>query len=287
MLREPHLLPPAGPNDRHRAPAATPPTSGSLSAKGPPGHRRANLLDCPIDHLDLPQTIALCEQVIEQRGSAQHMAVNAAKLVSMRSDPRLRESVTQSELITADGQAVVWASRLLADPLPARVTGIDLMYSLLGRAASEGYRVYVLGASPDVLECAIVRIQQLYPAINIAGHRDGYFEPADEQSVVREIAAARPDLLFVAMESPRKDHFLARYRQDMQVPLVMGVGGAIDIVAGVRRRAPIVVQRLGLEWLFRLLQEPRRLMWRYASTNTRFVLLVAREYVRCRVAGRA
>ncbi len=165
----------------------------------------------------------------------------------------------------------------VAAPLPARVAGIDLMHGLLVRAAKRGYRVYILGARAEVLERAVGRMREEHANLAVAGYRDGYYEDAEQDAVAAAIAQAGPDILFVAMSSPRKEYFIARYRETLGVPFVMGVGGSIDIYAGIRRRAPSVVQRAGLEWLFRLAQEPRRLAGRYLKSNTRFILLLARE----------
>lgn len=246
---------------------------------------RARVLGCEIDRIDMGEAIAVCEAAIESRGSAQHIAVNVAKLMAMREDQNLRVSVSQCELVTADGQPLVWASRLLGDPLPSRVTGIDLMEALLARAAAKGYTVYILGATHDVLERAVARMRRDFPELQLAGYRDGYYDDAEEAVVAESIAAARPDILFVAMSSPRKEYFIGRYRQRMGVPLMMGVGGAIDVFAGIRRRAPALLQRLGLEWLFRLAQEPRRLLRRYLTTNTGFIVLLSSELMRGRLAS--
>ncbi len=237
---------------------------------------RADVLGCRIDRVGFDEALAICERAIRSRRFAQHMSINAAKIVAMRADDTLRANIEQCELITADGQPVVWASKILHDPLPARVTGIDLMHALLTRATVAGYRIYILGAKPDVLGLAIARIRTDYPGITIVGSRDGYYEDGEESAVADAITAARPDILFVAMTSPRKEQFLARYGRDTGVPFVMGVGGAIDVIAGVRHRAPVALQRAGLEWAFRLAQEPGRLGPRYAVTNTKFVLLLAR-----------
>jgi N-acetylglucosaminyldiphosphoundecaprenol N-acetyl-beta-D-mannosaminyltransferase len=245
---------------------------------------RVDVLGCKIDRVDFDQAVAFCEDVIRSRGFAQHLAMNVAKLVAMRADDQLRYTGEQCELVTADGQPVVWASRLLGDPLPTRVAGIDLMQALLARAALQGYRVYILGARPEVLERAVAHMRSRYPGIAVVGYRDGYYDDEHEAAVAAEIAAAGPDILFVAMSSPRKEYFLTRHGRKMGVPFVMGVGGAVDVMAGVTRRAPDVMQRTGLEWLFRLAQEPRRLGLRYASTNTRFVALLSRELVRGYVA---
>ncbi len=243
-------------------------------------HDRVRLLGCPIDRLDMAETVERCDGFIQTNQLGQHMAVNAAKLVAMQRDRALHDMVERCELVTADGQAVVWASRLLGDPLPSRVAGIDLMWELFALAERQGYRVFILGARPDVLARAVQQIRARHPDLVVAGTRDGYFPPDDDAAVAREIAAARPQLLFVAMTSPRKEYFLDRHGRTLGVPFIMGVGGAIDVAAGVRRRAPVLLQQAGLEWLVRLAQEPRRLLRRYLVTNLRFIAMVAAEWTR-------
>jgi N-acetylglucosaminyldiphosphoundecaprenol N-acetyl-beta-D-mannosaminyltransferase len=238
---------------------------------------RADVLGCRIDPLTMDETVARCDQLIGEGGFAQHMAINAAKLVTLRHDEPLREIVNRCELVNADGQAVVWASRLLGSPLPERVAGIDLMLRLLGLAEERGYPVFILGAKPDVLERAVATLRERHPRLDIAGHRDGYFSDDETPAVCEAIRASGARILFVAMSSPRKEYFCGDHGRALGVPLVMGVGGAIDVVAGVTRRAPRSWQRLGIEWLYRLLQEPRRMFRRYATTNAQFVWLVARE----------
>jgi N-acetylglucosaminyldiphosphoundecaprenol N-acetyl-beta-D-mannosaminyltransferase len=240
------------------------------------------VLGCAIDRLDMRQTVERCEALIEDGTPAQQVSVNAAKLVSLRDDPRLRRIVAEAALVNADGQSVVWAARLLGDPLPARVTGIDLMHALLDLASRKRYRVFVLGARRDVLERGVERLPSLYPALELAGYRDGYFTDEESAGVVDAIRSSRAQILFVAMSSPRKEYWIAEHLDALGVPLAMGVGGAVDVLAGIRRRAPASVQRLGLEWLFRWLQEPRRLGWRYLTTNSRFLLLLLRELVQRR-----
>ncbi|HYI38576.1 MAG TPA: WecB/TagA/CpsF family glycosyltransferase [Thermoleophilaceae bacterium] len=233
----------------------------------------------------MAQTVDRCEQLIRAGGVAQHVAINAAKVVAMQDDPELRDIVGACELVSADGQSIVWASRLLGDPLPTRVAGIDLMDELLALAAARGYGVYVLGARDDVLQTALARIRERHPGLRIAGARDGYFSDEEGEAVADAIRAAAPDILFVAMSSPRKEYWLSRYGRRIDVPFVMGVGGSVDVIAGVTRRAPVVLQRLGLEWAYRLAQEPRRLFRRYLVTNARFAVLVVRHGIRRRPAG--
>jgi len=241
---------------------------------------RVSLLGCEIDALDLEGTLTRCREIIESRVLTQQVSINAAKLMALRQDERLREIVADCGLVNADGQSVVWASRLLGRPLPKRVAGIDLMYALLDLADRENYRVYFLGARQDVLETAVARTRARHPKLAVAGFHNGYFDDADSGTVCDEIRLSEPDILFVAISSPRKEYWLAEHGKTLGVPLMVGVGGAIDVVAGRTRRAPVWMQRAGLEWFFRFLQEPRRLAGRYFVTNTAFLWLVGIALVR-------
>jgi N-acetylglucosaminyldiphosphoundecaprenol N-acetyl-beta-D-mannosaminyltransferase len=241
---------------------------------------RATVLGCPIDRLDMGATLERCCEIVENGGFAQHMSINAAKLVTLQRDERMRSIVEGCDLVSADGQGIVWASRLVGDPLPARVAGIDLMDGLLALAERNGYRVFILGARRDVLSLAVARLRARYPRLNLVGYRDGYFEDSEAPIVAREIGRSGAQILFVAMTSPRKEYFLGEYGRRIGVRLAMGVGGSIDVIAGKTKRAPAAWQRLGLEWLYRMLQEPRRLARRYLVTNVRFAGMVAREVLR-------
>ena len=239
--------------------------------------RHSDVVGVKIDRLDLDATLARCEELIAAGEPSQHVCINAAKLVAMQDDPELREIVNQCELVSADGQSIVWASRVLGDPLPERVAGVDLMFELLALSEEKGYRVYFLGAKADVLDRAVANAKAKHPGLRIAGARDGYFAEDEDQAVAEAVRFAAPDILFVAMPSPKKEKWLAQYGRCIGVPFVMGVGGSVDVLAGHTRRAPVILQRTGLEWAYRLAQEPRRLMRRYLVCNTRFCLLVARH----------
>lgn len=241
--------------------------------------KKVHLLGVPIDRLTMEEVLARVDEAIERRSRLQIGVVNAAKLVKMRRDPLLRQDVLASDLILADGTSVVWASRLMGNPLPERVAGIDLMLAMLRRGAARGYRVYCLGATQDVLDRAVDRMLAEFAGIPIVGRRNGYFGADEEEGVARDVAAARPDILFVAMTSPKKEHFLARWSPRLQVPVCHGVGGSFDVLAGKVRRAPVAWQRLGLEWLYRVRQEPRRLWKRYLFTNTAFAAMVLSEWL--------
>ena len=238
------------------------------------------VLGCRIDRLDMDATVRRAQQAVASREYVQHVCVNAAKLVTVHTDPQMRAIVAGCEIVSADGQAVVWASRLLGDPLPERVAGVDLMFRLFALAEQENYSVYILGAQRSVLDQAIANLRVAHPGIVVAGSRDGYFDASEQEAVAADIRASQADLLFVAISSPMKEHFLGTYGPGLGVPFVMGVGGAVDILAGVTRRAPMAWQRLGLEWLYRIVQEPRRMVRRYVVTNVKFLALLLRAMAR-------
>jgi N-acetylglucosaminyldiphosphoundecaprenol N-acetyl-beta-D-mannosaminyltransferase len=247
---------------------------------------RKDLFGLPFDPLTMTQAMDRCRTAIQGGSYLSVGVVNAAKLMSMQRDLQLREAVTGCDMILADGQSVVWASRILRTPLPQRVAGIDLFLELLADAAQKAYRVYFLGARKEVLNRMLQEITDRFPGLQVAGARDGYFRPEDELAVVEEIRDAGADLLFVGISSPKKELFLNRWGKATNVHVVHGVGGSFDVLAGLTTRAPLWWQRKGLEWLYRALQEPVRLGPRYLKTNMSFMTLVAREAVRQRPARR-
>ncbi|WP_329129654.1 WecB/TagA/CpsF family glycosyltransferase [Streptomyces sp. NBC_01476] len=241
---------------------------------------RRTLFGVELDALTMDQTVQHCLAAVHEDRRLEIGVVNAAKLVNMRRDPRLAAAVAGCDIVVADGQAVVWASRVLRAPLPERVTGIDLFTRLLAEAGPLDLGVYFLGARKDVLDRMIGEVRERFPRLRIAGYRDGYFEDAEQEAIADAIAASGAQLLFLGMTSPKKEIFTAAYGKRTGVHVVHGVGGSFDILAGVTKRAPGAWQRLGVEWLYRLLQEPRRLARRYLTTNAAFVLMTARELIR-------
>ncbi len=234
----------------------------------------ASVLNVPIHRLTLEQALDKIDTTIQKRKHLHIGVVNAAKMVNMRRDQLLREDVLSSDLILADGASVVWASRVLGDPLPERVAGIDLMYGMLERSNQHKYRVYCFGASEEISQEVEKQIEHNYPNAIVAGRRNGYFKPEEEAAIAEDIANAKPDILFVAITSPKKENFMAKWGKKMNVPIVHGVGGSFDVMAGKVQRAPEIWQRLGLEWFYRMKQEPGRLWKRYLTTNTIFCWMV-------------
>jgi len=243
------------------------------------------MMGCLIDNLSMEETLQVIEGFIKSGRPHQHVVVNVDKVVKANRDPELRRIVNECALINVDGMPVVWASRLLGKPLKERITGVDLFEALMGRAAAKGWRVYFLGAREEVVSGVNALYRDKYPALQIAGYRNGYWSAAEEHDVVDEIARSRPDLLFVAISSPRKEQFLSQYQSAMRVPFAMGVGGTFDVVVGKVKRAPLWMQRWGFEWFYRFLQEPRRMFRRYFVDDMYFFWLLLREWCR-KVAGR-
>ncbi len=240
---------------------------------------RANLLGCWVDVLTMAETVERAKLAMRERTRLQHVALNVAKFVNMRSDVVLRADVMNSDVIGIDGMGILWALRLFGVPVAERVTGIDLCWEILRLCAAEGFRPFLLGATPAVLTKATEVIAAKFPTIQIAGMRDGYFRPEEEGEVVEQIINSKADCLFIAMPTPRKERFLAAHRDRLGVSFIMGVGGTLDVIAGQVRRAPVLMQSMGLEWLYRVYQEPRRMWWRYAKTNTLFAAIMIRAMI--------
>jgi exopolysaccharide biosynthesis WecB/TagA/CpsF family protein len=238
------------------------------------------ILGMPIDALTMDDVLDRCRASLASRERTLIGVVNAAKMVRLRQDARLRDSLLECDVLLADGQSVVWASRLLRRPVPERVAGVDLFERLLELATRDGWSIYLLGARADVLATLQQRLAERFPALKIAGARDGYFTDAQASTVAADIAHSGAHMLFLGMTSPKKEIFLGDYGETLGVPVLHGVGGSFDILAGITKRAPLLWQRLGLEWLYRVLQEPRRLWRRYFTTNATFIALVLRELVR-------
>jgi N-acetylglucosaminyldiphosphoundecaprenol N-acetyl-beta-D-mannosaminyltransferase len=237
---------------------------------------RIEFLGTPMDLLSAEETIGQALRAMQGGRPVTHVALNVAKFVKMRRDAELRRDVEQADIIGIDGMGLVLALRLFGQRGTERVTGVDLMFGLLERCAGLGLRPFLLGARPEVLERAAAVARERWQGLDFAGLQDGYFSPADERDVADRIRASDADCLFVAMPTPRKERFLHQHGRSLGVPFIMGVGGSVDVLAGVVSRAPSWMQKLSLEWLHRLLQEPRKMFWRYASTNAAFAAIVVR-----------
>jgi N-acetylglucosaminyldiphosphoundecaprenol N-acetyl-beta-D-mannosaminyltransferase len=246
----------------------------AAASDSPRKHRFLRVLGVPICAVTMSDALTIVDEAIRTRSPLHIGVVNAAKVVNMQRDARLSAAVLASDVIFADGMAVVWASRLFGVPLPERVTGIDLMMGILDRGSERRHKVYCLGATEEIsARCAAV-IARDFPGIRLVGRHHGYYGSEGEARVVQDIAACNPDVLFVAMTSPKKEEFLARWGSKLNATVTHGVGGSFDVLAGKVERAPESWRKFGLEWLYRVKQEPRRLWKRYLVTNSIFCWLV-------------
>lgn len=239
---------------------------------------RLQILNTNIDNLSMSETISGISEAILKKEQIHHVVVNAAKIVAMQTDTELRNSVNKADLINADGQAVVWASKLLKKSLKERVAGIDLMENLVQMSHEKGYKIFFFGAKEEIVFKVVEIYSKRYSKDIIAGHRNGYFDKKEDKEIATEIQNSGADILFVAISSPMKENFLYQNKELLsKVNFIMGVGGSFDVVAGKVRRAPIWMQKFGLEWLFRVVQEPKRMWKRYLIGNTKFIYLVLKE----------
>lgn len=198
--------------------------------------------------------------------------VNPEFIIEARRHPEFARVLAAADLCTPDGVGVLWAARLAGAPLGERVTGSDGIYRLCERAAAQEWRVFFLGAAPGVAQRAAAQLTRRYPGLRVAGTYGGSPAQDDWPQIRRRLAAARADLLFVAYGHPQQDIWIQQHRQELPVAVALGVGGAFDFAAGITRRAPLWVQRLGLEWLYRLVRQPWR--WRRMVALPLFALLV-------------
>lgn len=241
---------------------------------------RIEMMGCQIDNLSMEETLQTIEGFIHSGKPHQHVVVNVDKLVKASRDEELRRIINECALINVDGMPVVWASRLLGKGLKERVAGVDLFEALMKRSAEKGWRVFLLGAKEDVVSGVKTLYEKKYSGLTVAGYRNGYWMPEEEAGVVEQIKEARADLLFVAISSPKKEHFLGRYQAEMKIPFAMGVGGTFDVAVGKVKRAPVWMQNAGLEWFYRFLQEPRRMFKRYFVDDMAFFWLLVKEAAR-------
>ncbi len=239
----------------------------SSSSPAPPA--RLMILGARADQIDMAGALARIEAMIAQHRNQggptqQIITVNPEFVWEARKNAAFRETINQAALVVPDGIGIVWASRILGQPFPERVTGTDLLPRLAERCARRGYRLFLLGAAPGVAEDAARILQQRSPGLQIADVYAGSPDDAEAETILRRIRAARPDILTVAYGAPRQDLWIRQHAQALGaagVAVAVGVGGAYDFIAGRVPRAPRWMQRVGLEWLFRLLRQPRR-AWR-------------------------
>ena len=231
-------------------------------------NRRVNFLGCPLDLVTSEHLLQEISENIDKRAAARVIQfVNANKIAQVKEDADMGRIMWRADYSLADGQPLLPMARLLGLRIPERIDGIGLMGKLLRLANERRYSVFLLGAKEEVVKACADKIQRDYPNIRIAGYRNGYFKLDRAGEVIAQVKAAQPDILFLGFGSPMKERFADQYAHDLGASIIQGVGGSFDVMAGLVKRAPVWVQRIGFEWLYRIIQEPRRMFWRYARTN--------------------
>ena len=239
---------------------------------------QVDMLGVPIARINMDSAVARVEEFIADRSPHMIVTSDGASIVRAHDDAEYQDIVQHADIVTADGRGVVWMARVLGLAVTDRVSGVDMMDRLCQIAAEKGYSVYLIGGQPGVAEEAAREMQRRYPALSVAGVQHGYFSPEEEPAVVQAIAAAKPDILFVAFGAPRQEKWIRRHQEAIGASVAIGVGGSFDVFAGRVARAPLWMQKAGLEWLYRALREPKRLPRLWALP--RLVMMTLRAALR-------
>ncbi|BBB93058.1 MAG TPA: WecB/TagA/CpsF family glycosyltransferase [Methylomusa anaerophila] len=221
---------------------------------------QATVLDVKIDSVTMNSALSIAERFIAEKKPHMIATANAEMVMLAHQDSELAGILGQSDLVLPDGAGVVWAARYLGYTMPERVAGYDFTQQLLARSAEKGYRVYMFGSKPEIIEKARENAITRYPGLNIVGVRHGYYTAADEQAIIDDVIAKNPDILLVALGIPKQEKWIAKNMYTLKIPINIGVGGTFDGMAGVVKRAPLWMQQANLEWLFRLLLQPQRIV---------------------------
>ncbi|MFZ5945177.1 MAG: WecB/TagA/CpsF family glycosyltransferase [Bacillota bacterium] len=236
-------------------------------------HRdRVYILGSLVDKVTTKEALQRIEHFITE-GTPHHIITANAEIIYRGViDKKLSRTLNKAHLVTADGSGVVWASHQLNNPVPERVTGIELLNAICNKAQEKKWKLYFLGAAPGVAQKAVLKVLELYPNCHIVGYENGYYSQEEEPKVIENIKKVEPDILFVALGAPKQEFWIREHLTELGVPVCMGVGGSFDVLAGNVERAPEWMQKNSLEWLFRLYKEPTR--WRRMLALPRFVLAV-------------
>ena len=244
---------------------------------GRPDMNQINAFNIKVHPLTLNDFVSFIRTSLQNRNQLVQFGVNSATVNEARENDEFRRVINSADLINLDGMSVVWALRYLGHKVPERVATPDLADSVLAMAADEKFSVFLFGATDSVLAQCKANLNLAYPELRIAGLRNGYYQPEEETLIIEQINQSGADILLIGMSSPKKEFLFDKYRDMLKVYYVLGVGGYFDILSGRTKRAPRWMQEKGLEWVFRLIQEPRRMWRRYLIGNNKFLWTVIRE----------
>jgi N-acetylglucosaminyldiphosphoundecaprenol N-acetyl-beta-D-mannosaminyltransferase len=250
-------------------------------------HDRADILGVRLSAINLDDAVGLIESWIKNRKRTFVCVTGAHGIIESRRDDELRAIHNAAGMVTPDGMPLVWLARLLGKSRTRRVYGPDLMSRLIAVSAERGYSSFFYGGADGVAETLRARLQTQHPGLTVSGTFCPPFRAmtdAEDRDVVRRINAARPDIVWIGLSTPKQERWMAAHQDRIDAPIMIGVGAAFDFLAGTKRQAPVLMQQLGLEWAFRLLSEPRRLWRRYVRIVPLFAILAMTELVRQRAA---
>ncbi len=240
--------------------------------------KTVEMLGIKLNPLTMDETVTVVDQEFIQKNKPLHlMGVNADKINQCYEDSNMMKIVNNCGVVNADGASVVLAGKYLGIDIPERVAGIDLMQELLKLSENKSYSVYFFGAKEEVVKKMLNNFKQVYPNLKVSGYRNGYFSDEEVDSISEDIRQKKPQIVFVGITSPKKEILIERFLEDGIQSVFMGVGGSFDVLSGTIKRAPLWMQKAHLEWLFRVMNEPRRLFKRYFVGNVEFIKAIVKE----------
>jgi len=234
-----------------------------------------SLFGVRVSKLDMEASVKVLTEAVQSHEPHQVITANPIMIMAALEDPAYMTIMKQADFIVPDGAGAVWAARYIGEPVAERVPGIELMHHLFEVGAQYGWRAYLLGASPEIIHEAYERVRVQYPRMKFVGYHDGYFGDSEDEAIIAKIKATKPDLLLVGRSATTQEPWIGKYKHELGIPIMMGVGGSFDVLAGKTKRAPALFRKLGLEWLHRLLSEPTR--WRRMLALPKFVWKVIRN----------
>ena len=240
-----------------------------------PALNSVTLLGMRVDRVTMDGALALVERFVEEKTPHHIVTADASMVVTASEDAEFAKIVAASDLVTPDGAGILWATKRLGQPVSAKVSGVDLSAKCCELSREKNWRIFFFGAAPGVAQAAKDKMTERFPGAQIVGCRDGFFTAEQEATVVEEIKAARPDILLVALGIPKQEKFIFRNKTALNVPVSIGVGGTLDVFSGTVKRAPVWMQNVGLEWLYRVASNPKK--WTKVALLPRFALMTLRE----------
>ncbi len=235
---------------------------------------KVNILGVYVDKITIAGAVERISQMLEERGTKSIYTPNSEILLEAYKDKEFCHVLNSADLLTADGIGVVYASKILGDPIAERCAGFDIACGVIDKIAETGHRLYLFGGKPGIAEKAKKRLEEKYPFIQIVGTRNGYFKPEETQEIINDINCVNADLVFVCLGAPKQEKWIYENKEKLNAKVLMGIGGSLDVFAGEVERAPEIWCRLGLEWLYRLIKEPWRFKRMLALPKFGFTVLI-------------